>query len=558
MHPFFTPYFKILMANKLIGIIVLSPVMLFVSCRGPFDDVEGKTVFKYNEVAGITSLDPIYARNQANIWVTSQIFNSLLQFDDELNVVPGIAQQWDISEDGLVYTFFLRDDVYFHDNEVFPEGVGRRVVASDFVFSLSRLIDPTLNSPGSWVMNPVKRNPDGTLAIEAISDTILEIRLNKPFPPMIGLLCMQYGSVVPREAVAKFGQDFRRNPIGTGPFKFAYWKEGTKLVLVRNPNYFEFEGKYRLPFLDAISISFIRDRQTAFLEFVKGNLDFLSGLDVGYKDELLTPDGQLREKYQDRFYKLTGPFLNKEYLGIMVDPNNRVAIPELGERKLRQAINYGFDRQKMLLHLRNSIGTPAHAGFVPIGMPGFTQNTGGYYYDPEKARKLLAEAGFPDGVGLPSIALSTTPQHVDIARYLQHELGQLGIRITIEVIPPATLREMMAKGDASFFRHSWIADYPDAENYLALFYSPNHSPNGPNFTRFSNSEFDRLYEKSVSILDDSTRFHYYHQMNDIITKEAPVVFLFYDQYIRFLPHYVKGMTTNPLNHLNLKRVKIAK
>ncbi len=539
--------------------LLFTLICALVSCKSSYKEEEGMTVFRYNEASNITSLDPVYARNQANIWATSQVFNSLVQLDENLEVIPAIAHRWEISDGGLQYTFFLRDDVYFHDDPAFDKGKGRRVVAQDFVYSFARIVDPSVNSPGSWVMNPVARHQDGSLAIKAPSDSVLVILLQEPFPAMTGLLCMQYCSVVPHEAIDKYGQEFRRNPIGTGPFRFRYWKEGVKLVMVKNSGYFEFDSQgNQLPFLDAVAVTFIIDRQTAFLEFIKGNLDFLSGVDASYKDELLTLAGNLQPKYQDRFYKLAGPFLNTEYLGIFMEQTKEEDISILQKKQIRQAINYGFDREKMLLYLRNNIGTPAHAGFVPLGMPGFTVNEGGFYYDPAKSRNLLAEAGFPEGQGLPAIGLATTSQYLDIAQYIQHELSLLGIRMSIDVIPPATLREMLSKGDAPFFRHSWIADYPDAENYLALFYTPNHAPHGPNYTRFSNHEFDRLYEKSVSIVEDSLRHEYYRQMDNIIIAEAPVVVLYYDQFIRFLPHYVSNMQVNPLNHLILKTVTIEK
>lgn len=537
-------------------LVIFALVISLNACKSRFDDLSHLTVFRYNEDGNITSLDPVFARNQANIWATSQLFNGLVQLDTSLLVIPSIAHSWNISDDGLVYTFYLRDDVYFHDNQVFDQGKGRRVTASDFVFSFGRLNDPTVNSPGNWVLNAVKRNADGSLAINALSDSVLTIRLHEPFPPMLGLLCMQYCSVVPYEAVEFYGSEFRNNPVGTGPFRFQYWKEGVKLVFLKNPDYFEFDGDDRLPYLDAVSISFIIDRQTAFLEFIKGNLDILTRIDPSYKDELLTPSGELQPRHHKRFYKLTGPFLNTEYLGILVDKNNTRALSALQQQKVRQAINYGFDRERMLRYLRNNVGTPAHAGFVPVGMPGFSENTGGYSHNPDRARRLLAEAGFPGGQGLPPIELGTTSLYLDIAQYIQHELARLGIRLQINVMPPATLREMMAKGEAAMFRGSWIADYPDAENYLALFYTPNHSPAGPNYTRFSHPEFDRLYEKSRTLVDDSLRWEYYHRMNDIIIAHAPVVPLYYDQSMRFLPHYVTGMQTNPLNHMLLKRVKI--
>lgn len=530
-------------------------LLVFLSCGRKPAEMEEGMVFRYNEAANITSLDPLYARNQANIWATSQLFNGLLQLDEDLNIRPAIAKSYQVSDDGLVYSFSLRRDIYFHDDACFPGGEGRPVVASDFVYSFSRLVDPRLNAPGAWVMNPVKRNPDGSLVVEAPSDTTLVISLSQPFPAFPGLLTMQYTAVVPFEAIEAYGENFRSRPVGTGPFRFAYWKEGVKLVLLKNENYFEFDGEQRLPYLDAVAISFIIDRQTAFLEFIKGNLDFLSSVDASYKDEILTPEGTLQPKYESRFKMISKPFLNTEYLGILVDERTLPGDWPLREEKIRRAINLGFDRDKMMRFLRNNIGIPAHAGFVPVGMPGFSTNEGGYGYDPDQARQLLAEAGYPGGQGLPKLTLQTNQNYLDISQYIQHELSKIGISLAIDVMPPATLRETMAKGEARLFRASWIADYPDAENYLALFYSKNHAPAGPNYTRFSDPRFDRLYEQSLSITNDSLRQTLYREMNQILVEKAPVVFLFYDQSVRFVPVEMQGMGNNPLNHLDLRRVR---
>ncbi len=541
----------------LLLLFVIALMTVMGSCGRRFDDLDHLTVFRYNEDLNITSLDPVYARNQANIWGVAQLYNSLVELDGSLNIRPAVARDWLISDDGLKYTFFLRDDVYFHDNECFVEGKGRRVVADDFVFSLARLIEPRLSSPGAWVMNALDRREDGSLDVSAADDTTLVIRLRHAFPPMLGLLSMQYCAVVPHEAVEKYGHDFRRNPVGTGPFRFAYWKEGVRLIYRKNDNYFEMEDSERLPYLDAISISFISDRQTAFLEFIKGNLDLLTRVDASYKDELITPSGRLQDKYKESIELITMPFLNSEYLGFFLGD---AALPgdwPLYDKRVRQAINYGFDREKMLTFLRNNIGTPAHAGFVPVGMPGFTKNSGGYHYDPDKARSLLAEAGYPGGEGLPVITLHTNQAYQDIAQFMQFELAQVGIRLSIDVLPPATLREMMAGGDAPFFRGSWIADYPEAENYLALFYSNNKAPAGPNYTHFSCERFDLLYEKALNETNDSLRYELYRKMDQIVTEQAPKVFLFYDQSMRFVHRHVKNMSNNPLNHLVLKRVKIS-
>lgn len=530
-------------------------LLILSACSGPEKNSGNMTVFRYNESAGITSLDPAFARNQANVWADNQLFNSLVQLDSNLNIVPSIAREWHVSADGCLYTFYLRKDVYFHDSRVFSSGMGRRVTAADFVFSLNRLTDPALSSPGAWVMEPVARL-DGKLQVHALSDTVLTIALRKPFPPFTGMLAMQYCAVVPHEAISFFGADFRSNPVGTGPFKFKMWKEGVKMVLLRNEHYFEQENGRRLPYLDAVAVSFIVDKQSAFLEFIKGNLDFISGLDAGYKDVILTASGKLNPEYADRVNMVSQPYLNTEYLGFITDSlNSSMKGNPLNKKEIRQAINYGFDRRRMIRYLRNGIGEPGTRGFIPAGMPGhFRDAHYGYDYNPQKTRELLAQAGYPMGKGLPPVTLSTNASYLDLCQFIQSQLSESGIRIKIDVSPPATLRENIAQVRVPFFRGSWIADYPDAENYLSLFYSPNHSPAGPNFTQYSNSLFDRKYKLAAGETDIQKRSLIYRELDSLVMADAPVVILFYDQVLRFTRKNVRHLGSNPMNLLELKRV----
>jgi len=546
---------KVLFSNY----ILLFLLIFIASCKSGHFENDGRTVFRYNESAGITSLDPAFARDQANIWACNQIFNGLVQLDDKLNVKPCIAKNWNISPDGLVYKFHLRNDILFHADDSFPKNIRRKVVAGDFVYSLKRILDEKLASPGAWVLKQVEKI-NNTYSITAPDDSTLIIKLKAPFPPFLGLLSMQYCSVIPREAIEKYGADFRKHPVGTGPFLLGMWKEGVKLVLLKNDHYFETGADGPLPYLDAVSVSFIVDKQSAFLEFVKGNLDFVSGIDASYKDELLTNTGMLRARYSSKINMTKQPYLNTEYLGILIDTNYTAAAESPLKLKLvRQAINYGFDRVKMMRYLRNNIGIAGIAGFVPAGIPWFDQKqVGGYCYDPVKARQLLNKAGFPGGKGLPPITLSTNASYLDLCKFIQSQLGEIGINLKIDVTPPATLREMIAQSKVSFFRGSWIADYPDAENYLSLFYSPNFCPAGPNYTHFSSAFFDQLYQRSIRESNDSIRSILYMQMDRLVTEEAPVVVLYYDEVLRFSRKSISGLGSNPLNLLNLKQVKKTK
>lgn len=500
-------------------------------------------VFRYNEYKNITSLDPAFTRILPNIWATNQIFNGLVQLDDSLNVKPDIAKSWNISEEGLVYKFKLRQDVFFHESIVFKSKKRRKVIASDFVYSLNRLKDPKTASPGGWVLQNVK-------SLESVNDSLLKFTLKKPFPAFLGLLSMRYCSVVPHEAIEEYGEDFRSNPVGTGPFTFKRWEENVKLVFRKNPNYHEtdIEG-IPLPYLEAIAITFVPDIQSEFMLFIQGKTDLLNSLDNSYKDELLEPDGALQNKYLDKINMEKGPYLNTEYLGFYLDSKSKVIKSPL----IREAINIGFDRQKLVLYLRNNIGFKANKGFIPKGLPGHAADDF-TAYDSSKAALLVKE--FKEKTGLePKITLSTDANYVDICEYLQRELQKIGIDIKIDVMPPATLKQARSSGKLEMFRSSWIADYPDAENYLSLLYSKNFSPTGPNYTHFSDPEFDVLFEKSFEISNPRKRAEIYQKMDSIAMKKHPMILLYYDQVIRFSQKNVEGLSINPINLLNLKRVR---
>ena len=550
-------------------------VLLFVltaGCSRRQDDDEGLSIFKYNESAGILTLDPIYAKDLPHIWACNQVFNSLVVFDDKMNLVPMVAKSWDISEDGLRYTFHLRDDVQFHEDTCFyvgtafrqaqrpsqvedpepvegPTAKSRFVIAQDFVYSFNRVVDKQLNSPGLWIFSSVKHDDDH-YAFTALDDTTFQIELSKPFPPFLGILSMTYASVVPHEAVEYYGDNFRSHPVGTGPFKFQYWKEGVKLVFRKNPNYFERDAAgERLPYIDAVSISFLIDKQVAFLEFIKGKFDFISGIDARYKDELLTYDGNLRKKYEGKIELITEPYLNTEYFSFFIDPNDPLG-PDRA-RALRQAVSLCIDREKMLRYLRNGIGEPGTGGMIPVGLPGHS-STIGYSYDLKQAQRLVTDNHLQGYL----LQLTTVADYADIGKFVQSQVEQIGLQCKMEVMPPATMRSMRSTGSLQFFRSSWVADYPDAENYLSLFTTSNFAPSGPNYTHYTNPKYDKLYDKALLCNDMEQRARYYTEMDSLMMRDAPVVVLFYDEVLRFVNKRVKDMGSNPTNLLDLRRVRM--
>ena len=543
-------------------------IALLVVIAGQFSACYNKkneegNIFHYNEFNGISSLDPAFAKSQSTMWAAHQLYNTLVEIDDSLHIIPSLAKSWDISADRTIFTFHLRDDVFFHDDECFangntslPNGKGRKLTANDVTYSLYRIIDKQTASPGSWIFN---RKVDSIQPFKAIDDTTFQLKLLRPYIPMLGIISMQYCSVVAKEAVEKYGTDFRRHPVGSGPFQFIDWEEGQALVLKRNPHYFEKdkEGK-QLPYVDGVKVSFYDSKATEFLLFRQKQLEFINDIESSFKDEVLTKKGTLRKDWEGKIELQVNPYLNIEYLGILVDSTNElVKNSPMRTKKIRQAINYGFDRRKMVLYLRNSLGTPAESGFVPTGLPSFDSAVvKGYHYDPAKAKQLLNEAGFPDGKGLPNIKLLTIAIYADMANFIAKQLEESGIPVQVEVVQKALLLTMTSSSTAAFFRASWIADYPDAENYLSVFYSKNPAP--PNYTRYKSAAFDEAFEKAIKEDNDSLRYKLYQRADQVMIDDAPVVPLWYDKVVRLVQPTVKGFPPNALNLLELRWVRLNK
>jgi peptide/nickel transport system substrate-binding protein len=363
--------------------------------------------------------------------------------------------------------------------------------------------------------------------------------------------------VVPKEVVEKYGKDFRRHPCGTGPFILKSWDEGEAMILHKNKNYWEVDSAGdRLPYIDAVKINFFDNKATEFLQFRQGKLSFVNDIDASFKDEILTKNGTLRKDWEGKINLLTHPYLNTEYFGIVVDTNNTITKGAATRNKLvRQAMNYAINKKQLMMYMRNSIGIPAQAGFVPAGLPSNNVDfVNGYTYNPAKARALLAAAGYPGGKGLSTTKLLTVAIYADIASFAAKQMEEVGIPVQVEVIQKSLLLEQTAKSAALFFRASWIADYPDAENYMAMFYSKNPAP--PNYTRFKNAEFDLLYEKALLETRDSVRYGLYRAMDQLVINEAPIIPMWYDMAIHLVQPNITGFKPNALNLLELRRTKL--
>jgi peptide/nickel transport system substrate-binding protein len=545
------PELNAFVAAWLQKILILFLLILF-SCNNKTSS--DKKVFYYNETTGVASLDPAFAKNQSIMWVVHQLYNTLVEIDSNTNIVPSLAKSWEISEDRTIYTFHLRSNIFFHDSKLFQNGKGRRLTATDVVFSLRRITDPKTASSGAWIFN---NRIDASHGFTARDDSTFQLKLLRPFQPILGILSMQYCSIVAPEAVEKYGKDFRNHPCGTGPFQLKFWDEGQAMVLEKNKHYWEHDStEKQLPYLDAVSISFYNNKATEFLEFRQGRLSFVNDIDPSFKDEILTKKGQLRNEWIGKIVLQKHSYLNTEYFGILVDEKNPlVQQSPLKIKAVRQAINYAINRRQLMMYMRNSIGTPAEAGMAPLGLPSKNAETvKGYHYDPDTAIILLKEAGIINGANTPVITLLTIPIYADIASFVAKQVEDVGLKIQVEVVQKSLLLQQTSKQQALFFRGSWIADYPDAENYMAIFYSKNPAP--PNYTRYNNAAFDALYEKAMQETNDSLRYALYRQMDQLVMHDAPVIPLFYDEVIHLINNDVTGFTANALNLLELRRTDI--
>lgn len=547
--------------NSFPALLIVNILLILFGCNH-VDKSNPVNFFRYNEDAGITTLDPAYVRSQAEIWACSQIFEGLVELDDKLNVIPCIAHSWEISNDNKRFLFHLNTNVFFID---YHGNQRRKLTASDFVYSFSRIVKKENASPGSWIFNDKidmsvfesGNEHHSSFPFRAINDSTFEINLTVAFAPFLSLLANPYCFVVMPEEAEKEGKSFREKPTGTGPFRLVRWDEDVQLLLHKNPFYHQHTETKQLPLLDGVLIDLNKNKQAAFMGFISGKYDFFNGVNPTVKDELFNQNGTLKEKYQSKFTLKSAPFLNSEFIGFYLE-DTPTGITKEQFHELRKMLNLATNRNEIITYLKNGLGYPADKGFIPYGIAAYDSvRTASLLYNPAQAEAWMKQQGFNAKNPL-KLTLNTTADYIDIAVLLKNQWKKILIDLTIEIHPGSFLRQLRNQGKALLFRASWIADYPDPENFMAYFYSPFLSPNGPNYTHFHNKQFDELYLKSISESNAHQRLSYLAHMDSIITKECPVLFLFYDKSVRLVAKHVNGLEANPMNLLKLKYVSKSK
>lgn len=558
--------------------------------------------FRLNMLRGSPNgLDPVRISSKLADDIALNIFDRLITFDSTLGVVGELAKSWDISADGRLYTFHLRTDVRFHDNVSFPNGHGRLLTAADVAYSFGRACDPRTNTVSFWAFQDrvvgavryfdackaggaasgTKSGSSGTAnnsssgtanknpwpdGIQVVDDSTLTIRLEAPFAPFLLTLANGFGCVVPHEAVEHYGADFNRHPVGSGPFRFDHWEEDRSMTLLRNPEYWQKDGHgNRLPLLDSIHISFIKDDNVQFLSFRQGDLDECFTIPTEIFPSVINrslTDGSVRMQEQFTQYQLQAtPAWCTWFVDFLCTQQ------PFNNEHVRRAFALSIDRHRLVRYvLANAPSAPAQRGITPPVLPAYNTNgIDGIDYNPSRAREELRQAGHANGKGLEGLVLTIYPEPrlKQCAEALQRMWKEnLNVDVSIEIIQFAQFLSMAEEGKFKMWGTRWYGDYPDAETFLTLFNGDllPRDPNAasyPNSSRINDSLATSLIRNGVNEPNQELRHKYYAQAESRLAYLAPSALLFYEMHYRLLQPYVRGYPLDPMARIVLKHMWFA-
>jgi peptide/nickel transport system substrate-binding protein/oligopeptide transport system substrate-binding protein len=476
----------------------------------------------YRLNADPSTLDPALIVDVTGGYISAKIFNGLVKLDENLNVIPDIAESWEVSDRGAEYIFYLKKNVKYTNK--------REVTAEDFKYSFKRILSSTGRSPNAWVLEKisgakefVQGRATDISGIVILDRYTLKIRLAQPFSPFLHLLTMTAAYVVPQEEVERRGADFSSNPIGTGPFLLKEWRNNNEIILIRNKHYFSDHAK-----VEGIVYRIIPEDLTAVTEFELGNLDVITVPASEY--------ARYSASDQWKEYLSSAHGLNIYYLGF------NCSRPPFDNIKLRKAVSYAIDREKILKTFYENRGRLAQ-GPVPDMLRKW-QMLFPYPYNPQEAKRMIDSEGIKDRTIL--FYITADQEVIDMAEIIQSYLIKIGLKVRIKQLEWSAYKSAVNNGEADLFWLSWWADYPDPENFLfPLFHSSNHGAGG-NRSRYSNKEVDRLIEAGQMALDISERDGYYSLAEKIIDEEAPWVFFWHKTDFTLRQPYLKKYKIYPI------------
>lgn len=536
----------------LAGLIAVS--LLNTSCTKKKNYSE--KVLEVNVSAKVAGLDPVNANDTYSSNEIARVYEGLLTYHylkRPYELMPSLAEAMpSVSEDGLTYTFKIKKGVFFHDNKCFPNGKGRELKASDFVYSIKRMADLKNASTGWWLLDGKieglnewrdKYNgkkavyTDSVSGLKAIDDYTLQFKLTQKYPQFLYSLAMVYTFAVPHEAVEFYGQEFLNNPVGTGAFVTGTYSQNNTIEYVKNPNYrdvryptegsegdkeaglLKYAGK-KLPLVDKIKVNIVTEATTRFLMFKKGEVDY-SAIPKDDFNQVVTPDQGLTDSFAKMGIVLdVSPDLDITYIAFNhEDPLFKDNV------KLRQAMSLAYDNAKANDLFYNNQGILAQT-IIPPGIGGYDKKYVNPYnqYNLDKAKKLLAEAGYPNGKDLPVIKYETLATTVarQMSEFFTKAMADIGVKIQVNTNTWPQLTQKTKKRQAQMFGMAWLGDYPDAENFLQLLYGPNASP-GPNGGNYNDSKFNTEFDIAKNMQPGPERAALYAKLAQYVAEQVPLM-----------------------------------
>ncbi len=469
------------------------------------------------------SLDPALSTDVTTGVITALMYDNLVRFGTGSEILPGLAESWEVSEDGLSYLFHLRSDVKFWDGKPFK--------ATDVKYSFERVLESENRSPQTWLLSPIKGsraymqgNATEVSGISVVNDTTIQIILTSPFAPFIGFLGAPATSIVPKYEDRDV--DFKVLPAGTGPWVFEEWQADRQIRFSRNDNYYAGPAK-----LKGLLLNNMPEVLTSAVEFEAGNLDVMT-----------IPNSEFKYWTRSTAWQ---PYIHKlDELGIYYLAMN-VQRPPFDDQRVRQAVTRAIDREKIIHRIMHNSATLA-LGPIPPGLEGFDSTRIPIPYAPETARNLLKEAGYTHGCEFdlwvdPGAAISQTLEAI------QHYLNEAGFIVHLVRNDWNMMRDAMRKGETDAYWGNWWADYADAENFLAPLF---HSTNASRRNRYSNPDVDRSIEKLQQSLDPQERSLLAMEIDSVLIEEAPYAFMWYPTSYTVVQPNLKGYIPHLMPNAN--------
>lgn len=528
--------------------------------------------------AEIKGFDPIMADDLYSGREIAKIYESLLTYHwlkMPYELIPNLAEAMpEVSKDGITYTFKIKPGTLFQDDAAFPNGKGREIEAADFVYSIKRLADSKNQASGWWILDgklkglnewrdknanlPASNYDEEVEGLKAVDKYTLQFQLAKPFPQFLYSLAMGFTSVVSKEVVAKYGKEFINHPVGTGPYVLPKYDQGKRLVYTKNPTFREkfypsdaspeykhllADAGKKLPLVDKVIVHVMVESQPAWLKFNKGEIDYFG-----------VPKDNFQAAVKDN--KLSDDLVAKG-MSLMISPQLDVTYTSFNydnklfhNANLRRAMYLAYDETKANDLFYNNTAFPAQS-IIPPGIAGNIAGFKNQWKGPnlELAKKTLALAGYPEGKGLPEIIYdipdSTTSRQM--GEYFQKQMEQIGVKIKISASPWPEFQAKLKKRSGQMFGIAWGADYPDAENFLQLFYGPNSAP-GANSSNFNEPQFNKDFEAAVKMQDSPARTALYEKLNKYLADEAVSLFGVHRQAYTLEHGWLKNYRASDLHH----------